>query len=59
MILLCRQLVCLLLLTLFCSRVSAELLSSEVWLEHVRHDLAPFWYKAADGVKDGAFASYL
>jgi len=42
MILLRRQLFCLLLLTLFCSSASAELLSGKAWLDHVRHDLAPF-----------------
>ena len=54
-----RQRFCLLLLTLFCTSASAELLSGEAWLDHVRHDLAPFWYKAAAGVKEGSFASYL
>lgn len=37
----------------------AELLDGQTWLNHVRQDLAPFWYKAADGITDGNFPSFL
>ena len=37
----------------------AELYAGQQWLNHVKQDLAPFWYKAAANVEDGAFPSFL
>ncbi|MGL4206571.1 MAG: hypothetical protein ACRCRW_10700 [Aeromonadaceae bacterium] len=37
----------------------AELYAGDRWLTHVQKDLAPFWYKAAQGVKQGAFPTFL
>ena len=37
----------------------AELYGGQPWLSHVQRDLAPFWYKAAEKIPDGAFASFL
>lgn len=45
--------------TLALSPCRAALLDGQAWLDHVRQDLAPFWYQAADGIQDGAYASFL
>ncbi len=37
----------------------AELYAGQQWLNHVKQDLAPFWYRAAAKVQDGAFPSFL
>jgi mannose/cellobiose epimerase-like protein (N-acyl-D-glucosamine 2-epimerase family) len=50
----------MLLLGVFLSCSShAELYAGQQWLNHVKQDLAPFWYRAAAKVQDGAFPSFL
>ena len=54
-----RQLPLLLLGISLSFTTQAELYAGQQWLNHVKQDLAPFWYQAATTVTDGAFPSFL
>ena len=53
------RLLTLLLAAALSFSAQAELYAGQQWLNHVKQDLAPFWYKAAAKVEDGAFPSFL